>query len=125
MLVYKFNYDFNPRCPLLTLLFQYTQKYAFLHQKLIDVVHQDIDQQQGGNGFGGSMSVSNSFVVYQLHWESKQLRLTKKEEKKLKEQIRFAELYTKFEALKESIDIKAKQKGSTSLANISKSAELI
>lgn len=31
MLVYKFNYDFNPRCPLLSLLFQYTHKYGFLH----------------------------------------------------------------------------------------------
>lgn len=45
------------------------------------------------------MSVSNSFVVYQLHWESKQLRLTKKEERRLKEQIRYAGLRTKFEAL--------------------------
>lgn len=43
-LIYKFNFEFNPKCPLLTLLFQYTHKYNFLHQKLIDIVHQDIDQ---------------------------------------------------------------------------------
>ena len=88
MLVYKFNYDFNPRCPLLSLLFQYTHKYGFLHQKLIDVVHQDVDQQQGGGGAGGSMCVSNSFVVYQLHWESRQFRLAAEEEKKLKQWLR-------------------------------------
>jgi len=46
---------------------------------LIDIVHQDIDQQQAGVGNGGSMAVSNSFVVYQLHWESKQLRMNKKD----------------------------------------------
>jgi len=92
MLVYKFEYAFNPKCPLLSLLFQYTHKYNFLHQKLIDVVHQDIDQQQGGGGAGGSTSVSNSFVIYQLHWESKQLRLSQHEAKRLKEQIRIREL---------------------------------
>ena len=29
------------------------------------------------------MSVSNSFVIYQLHWESKQLRLSALQQKKL------------------------------------------
>lgn len=71
LLVYKFSYEFNPKCPLLSMLFQYTHNYQYLHQKLIDIVHQDIDQQQGGGGAGGNMSVSNSFVIYQLHWESK------------------------------------------------------
>lgn len=71
LLVYKFSYEFNPKCPLLSMLFQYTHNYQCLHQKLIDIVHQDIDQQQGGGGAGGNMSVSNSFVIYQLHWESK------------------------------------------------------
>lgn len=85
ILVYKFNYEFNPKCPLLSMLFQYTHKYAFLHQKLIDVVHQDIDSQQGGGGAGGNMSVSNSFVIYQMHWQSKQLRIGKKDEKKFKD----------------------------------------
>ena len=31
ILIYKFNYEFNQKCPLLTLLFQYTHKYNFLH----------------------------------------------------------------------------------------------
>ena len=97
MLVYKFEYPFNPKCPLLSLMFQYTHKYNFLHQKLIDVVHQDIDQQQGGGITGGSTSVSNSFVIYQLHWESKQLRLNQHEAKKLKEQIRLTDLQKSIE----------------------------
>jgi hypothetical protein len=49
---------------LLTILFQYTYKYNYIHQKLIDIVHQDIDQQQTGVGSNGSMAVSNSFVIY-------------------------------------------------------------
>ena len=92
ILIYKFSYEFNSKCPLLTLLFQYTHKYNFLHQKLIDVVHQDIDQQQAGVGNGGSMAVSNSFVIYQLHWESKQMRMTRNDQKRLKEHLMFKKL---------------------------------
>jgi len=89
LLIYKYGYEFNQKCPLLTLLFQYTHKYNFLHQKLIDVVHQDIDQQQAGFGSAGSMAVSNSFVVYQLHWESKQIRLKAADFDRLREHERF------------------------------------
>ena len=35
------------------------------------------------------MAVSNSVIIYQLHWESKQLRLNKEQEDKMKLQIRF------------------------------------
>jgi len=85
ILIYKFKYEFNQKCPLLTLLFQYTHKYNFLHQKLIDVVHQDIDQQQAGIGNGGSMAVSNSFMIFQLHWDAKQLRISQEKQRKLRE----------------------------------------
>jgi hypothetical protein len=43
MLINKGDYDFNPKCPLLALLFQYTHKNYYLHQKLIEVVNEDID----------------------------------------------------------------------------------
>ena len=95
-LIYKFNFEFNPKCPLLTLLFQYTHKYNFLHQKLIDIVHQDIDQQLVGVGNGGSMAVSNSFVIYKLHWESKQLRLNRMDAKHLKDHNRYQALKKKY-----------------------------
>ena len=84
-MIYKFTYEFHPKDPLLTILFQYTQKYNYIHQKLIDVVHLDIDQQQAGVGNSGSMAVSNSYLIYQLHWESKQLRMTKNDQAKLRE----------------------------------------
>lgn len=43
--LYKIHSFFDQKCPLLNMLFQYTQKYTLLHQKLIDFVHQEVDQQ--------------------------------------------------------------------------------
>jgi hypothetical protein len=34
------------------------------------------------------MAVSNSFMIFQLHWDNKQMKFTKKEEKKLRDQRR-------------------------------------
>jgi len=45
------------------------------------------------------MSVSNSFVIYQLHWESKQLRLSALQQKKLREAERFEGLKEKVKEL--------------------------
>lgn len=42
------------------------------------------------------MAVSNSFVIYKLHWESKQLRLNKHDSKTLREHNRFEALKKKF-----------------------------
>jgi hypothetical protein len=35
------------------------------------------------------MAVSNQYMIYQLHWEDKQLRLSKKDKKKLLDHKKF------------------------------------
>lgn len=87
MLIYNLKYQFNPRCHILTLLYQSTYEYYFLHQKLIEITLQDIDQQLSAGGTGGNMTVSNSFIVYQLHWESKLLHLSKRDQDALREHM--------------------------------------
>jgi len=70
LLIYDSNFEFNPKCILLGLLYQYTHKYNYLHQTLIDVYTQDISYQiEMSNSPNGSTS-QNSFLIYQLHWES-------------------------------------------------------
>jgi len=64
LLIYKCEYQFNLKCPLLSLLFQQTHKYNYLHQKLINIVLQDIDQQQNGGRNGTKQNISNQFVIY-------------------------------------------------------------
>mmetsp|Transcript_35934 Transcript_35934/g.55198 ORF Transcript_35934/g.55198 Transcript_35934/m.55198 type:complete len:105 (-) Transcript_35934:1386-1700(-) len=95
VLIYDLNYDFNPRCFLLGLLYQYTHKYNFLHQTLIDIVTQDINYQMEQAAASPSSTISNSFIIFQLHWESQQLMLNTQEQRKMKEQIRFNELQKK------------------------------
>lgn len=96
-LIHKGDYDFNPKCPVLSLLFQHTHSHHFLHQKLLQVVHQDIDQLQSGGSASTGMTVSSSFVIYQLHWNSKQIRRSRRNHNRLKEQTRIDALSAKLD----------------------------
>lgn len=62
-------------------------------------MHQDIDQLQSGGSASTGMTVASSFVIYQLHWNSKKIRRTRRNHNRLKEQTRIDALQAKLEML--------------------------
>lgn len=61
--------------PVLQLLFQLTSKYHYLHVKLMEVINHDVDQRRAGGSASTVMTVASAFVVYQMHWDDKQVLL--------------------------------------------------